>query len=259
MNDRRMNQVRRGKLQSIVKAGLLLLMGAAMTACAATTWKEEVLLHDGSKIVVERSVDRGGRHEIGQSPPIREQGLTFSLPANGEGVSWKSEFTADIGYANLQPMLLDVFQGTAYIVSDTVGCLSYNKWGRPNPPYVVLKYQNKQWLRVPLEELPAVIKTPNMIFGSPDDAVERSGKRFMSVEMIAEIRERYRQPEYKTILREPLAPERQCRVEFSNGIGTWLSVDWFRDEKDLSACVRVCERKGFNEATCPCGQFFKGN
>jgi len=40
--------------------------------------KEEVLLHDGSKLIVERTVERGGRHEIGQPPPIKVESL--SLP-----------------------------------------------------------------------------------------------------------------------------------------------------------------------------------
>jgi hypothetical protein len=44
----------------------LMILGGGMSACATggsgTSWKEEVLLHDGGKIVVERSVARhGGR------------------------------------------------------------------------------------------------------------------------------------------------------------------------------------------------------
>jgi hypothetical protein len=49
-----------------------------MSACAdGTSWKEEVLLHDGTKLIVERSVVRKGRHEIGQKPPIGEERLDF--------------------------------------------------------------------------------------------------------------------------------------------------------------------------------------
>lgn len=33
-------------------------------------------------ITVDRSVNRGGRHEIGQSPPISEQSLRFTIPPN---------------------------------------------------------------------------------------------------------------------------------------------------------------------------------
>ncbi len=56
-----------------------LVVVAEMSACAMVgalpfggdSWKEEVLLHDGSKIVVERMVKRGGRHEVGQKPPFK--------------------------------------------------------------------------------------------------------------------------------------------------------------------------------------------
>jgi len=98
-------------------------------------------------------------------------------------------------------MLVDIVKDTVYLVAAPMGCLSYNKWGRPNPPYVVFKYQDKEWKRIPLQELPAEIKTPNLIFSMPDIKVEESGKRFMSVEMIKAITESYKQPEYKTILR----------------------------------------------------------
>lgn len=69
-------------LKVLKTIGLALILGASLTACGAssTEWKEEVLLHDGSKIVVERSQSYGGRHEIGQSPAIKEQRITFTLP-----------------------------------------------------------------------------------------------------------------------------------------------------------------------------------
>jgi hypothetical protein len=39
---------------------------AGLFGLGGTSWKEEVLLHDGSTILVDRSVVRGGRHEIGR-------------------------------------------------------------------------------------------------------------------------------------------------------------------------------------------------
>ncbi|MDO8370010.1 MAG: hypothetical protein Q7S71_04815 [Candidatus Nitrotoga sp.] len=195
-------------LKQITKLGLILMMGVSMSADAGlfgfggTSWKEEVLLHDGQKIIVKRSVDRGGRHEIGQQPPIKEQSLTFSMPKTDERITWKSEFSEDIGLADFQPLLLDIFQGTAYVVTHPVGCLSYNKWGRPNPPYVIFKYQNKVWQRITIQELPTEIKTPNIIFGSPDNHAEKIGKSLITAETIQGINSTLTQPEYKTILRE---------------------------------------------------------
>jgi hypothetical protein len=188
----------------------LAILGAGMSAEAGlfglggTSWKEEVLLHDGSKIVVERSVKRGGKHELGQRPPIKEQSLTFTLPGTNESVTWDDNFTQDVGGANFLPMQLEIRKNTAYLVVYPMGCLSYNKWGRPNPPYVVFKYQGRSWQRIALQELPVEFKTPNLIFSSPDSEAEKTGQRIVSAETIKGVYAGYKQPEYKTILREPV-------------------------------------------------------
>lgn len=203
-----------------IKAGLLcislMILGGGMNACAGGTgWKEEVLLHDGGKIIVERWVERGGRHEIGQKPPYKEQSLSFTMPASSETITWEDHYSEDVGSANFLPMLLDISKSIPYLVVNPMGCLSYNKWGRPNPPYVIFKYDGKSWQRIQLQELPTEIKTPNLIFSMPDIKVEESGKRFMTAEMIRAITAEYRQPEYKTILREPLTREK-C-PQYSSG------------------------------------------
>jgi hypothetical protein len=137
-------------MKQIAKLGMLLMIGASMSACASflglggDSWKEEVLLHDGNKIIVERTVSRGGRHEIGQEPPIKEQSLSFILPGTNESVTWEDKFTEDIGGANFLPTLLDIHNSVAYLVVKPMGCMSYNKWGRPNPPYVIFKYGGKK-------------------------------------------------------------------------------------------------------------------
>jgi hypothetical protein len=208
-------------LKQIAKRGFLFLMGASMSAEAGLfgsgdfSWKEEALLHDRSKIVVSRTVERGGRHEIGQEPPIKEQSLTFAMPGTNENVVWHDKFTDDIGGANFLPMLLEVRKDAAYLVVHPMGCLSYNKWGRPNPPYVVFKYQGKAWIRVQLSELPNEFRTPNLIFSSPDHEAKKAGKPVVSAETIRALYEGYRQPEYKTILREAL-PKERC-PQYSSG------------------------------------------
>ena len=191
---------------------LVLTLGVSMSAEAGLfgfggdSWKEEVLLHDGSKIIVERAVERGGRHEVGQKPPYKEQRLSFALPGAKQTITWEDHYSQDLGQANFLPMALDISGGTPYLVAYPMGCLSYNKWGRPNPPYVIFQYQGKEWKRVPLEELPSEIKTPNVLFSMPDIEVERFGKRFITAEMIKGVIDGYKQPEFKAILREPVKP-----------------------------------------------------
>ena len=203
-------------LRAFTTIGLILTLGASMSAYAGlfglggTSWKEEVLLHDGSKIIVKRTVERGGRHEIGQKPPYKEQSLSFIMPGTNQRVTWEDHYSEDIGTANFLPMLLEIVKGTPYLVVHPMGCLSYNKWGRPNPPYVIFKYDGKEWQRITLPQLPIEIKTPNLIFSMPDIEVEKMGKQLIPAEMIKQIIDRYRQPEYKTILREALPVSELC-------------------------------------------------
>lgn len=191
-----------------------LLVVAEMSACAMVgalpfsgdSWQEEVLLHDGSKIVVDRMVKRGGRHEVGQKPSFTDQRLIFIMPGSSHTIMWEDHTSQDLGQANFLPMAVDISAGTPYLVVYPMGCLSYNKWGRPNPPYVVFRYQDKEWNRIPLHELPAEIATPNLIFSMPDVVVEKFGKRFITADMIKGVIAGYPQPEFKTIQREPVKP-----------------------------------------------------
>lgn len=199
------------KMLNITKFGLLLVIGFSMSACAGvpvlnhstSSWKEEVVLHDGNKVIVSRSATRGGRHEPFQRSSFYSQDLSFVMPITKEKVIWQDKFSEDINGANFLPMMLEIDQDIAYLVVNPLGCLSYNKWGRPNPSYIVFKYQNKVWNRISLQELPEALNTPNLIFSSPDDAAKKSGQRIVSAETIKALYAGYRQSEYKTILREP--------------------------------------------------------
>jgi hypothetical protein len=246
--------------------GAALAVGISIGACAGlpgaggTSWEEEVLLHDGSKIIATRSVSRGGRHEIGQDPPIREQSLTFTMPGTKERVTWEDTYSEDLGSGNFNVRLLDIFKSTAYVLASPAGCLSYNKWGRPNPPYVIFKYDGKAWQRIALTELPIEIKMPNLISSSPDTEVKKAGKRFMSAELVKQLNEGYGQPEYRSILREsiPNAGGGGCGEMVGNGKGAWEGIGWFKRQPSLDACLRYCTQRDFSDQYCPCDRLFKG-
>jgi hypothetical protein len=177
-----------------------------MSACAATTWKEEVLLHDGSTIIVTRSQGYGGRHEIGQKPPIREQEITFTVPSNNKTFTFKSEFSEDVGRANFILLALHIQNDTPYIVASPNLCLSYNKWGRPNPPYVVFKHDGKAWQRIPLTELPAEFKDINLVIETKNKEKILTAQPHVTAELVKKVNGNLTQPEYKGILREPVKP-----------------------------------------------------
>ena len=190
----------------------ILLMGATMNAhgflgFGGTNWQEEVLLHDGSKIVVKRSQSYGGRHEIGQTPPIKEQEITFTLPGTDKAITWKSEYSEDVGRANFKLLALHILAETPYIVATPNLCLSYNKWGRPNPPYVFFKYTGETWQRIQLSEFPAEFKELNVVIDTKTNEKTITAQSPVPAELVRKLNNRLTQPEFKTILREPLEKE----------------------------------------------------
>ncbi len=184
---------------------------AGLFGLGGTSWQEEVLLHDGDKIVVERSQSYGGRHEIGQPPPVKEHTMRFSLTGRSQIITWASEYGEDLGRTNFNLLALHVLNGMPYVVAEPNLCLSYNKWGRPNPPYVIFKYDRKTWQRLQLSELPIEFKTINLIVNNGrEEDIERAGKPlgYVPAAGIRAINSNLTQPEYKTILREPLPQQR---------------------------------------------------
>ncbi|MHB1116759.1 hypothetical protein [Sideroxydans sp.] len=259
-------------LQRISKLGLVLLLGASMNVCAGIlgfggdSWNEEVLLHDGQKIIAERSQTYGGRHEVGQALPIKEHTIKFTLPGSNQKLTWSSEYGEETGRTNFNLLALHVLNGTAYIVAEPNLCLSYNKWGRPNPPYVFFKYDGKGWQRIQLSELPAEFKTVNLDFGMTWAIRGREVKfdrgDLLLAETIARHNQESRQPEYRSILREVMkggeGSQVHCEILIPYGQGGWLGVDWFTDQPTLAACLKFCDTKNVNADACPCNSIFKG-
>jgi hypothetical protein len=255
------------KIISITKLCLLLLFTLTMTACAgvskygdtSTSWKEEVALHDGQTIIVKRIFKRGGRREPGQSPNAIYESLAFTLPNSRQTVVWENKKTEDIGNSNFRPLLIDVVDNTPYLVTNALGCLSYNKWGRPNPPYIIFKHDSNTWQRITVQELPTQLTTPNLIVNSADTVAAKSASNLITASAIKILNSQSIHAEYKTILREPVLKGEAIqgcpnliRVE-----GGWKSVDWFSKKPSLEACLNFCAKEKVDSKSCPCNQIFE--
>jgi hypothetical protein len=110
-----------------------------------------------------------------------------------------------------------------------VGCLSYNKWDRPNPPYVVFRYQGGEWKQIPVQELPAKMKVANVIISSPDNEVEMLRRKnkisgsYVTADLIQEVNREISTSYYmfRRIFREPLPGNMGCgeRIKYK---GYWI-------------------------------------
>ena len=196
------------RTEKVLLISSLLLLGSSCCSFGflgygdSASWKEEVQLHDGGKIMVKRWQSHGGRHELGQPLPIKDHSVTFSLPCSGSTITWKDEYSEDVGMANFLLLALHVRNGTPYLVTSPVGCLGYNKWGRPNPPYVFFKYDGTAWQRIGLEEFPAEFKDINLVIRSYGLEKKLIDQGLVSAEMVKKFNSDLTQPEYRTIIRE---------------------------------------------------------
>lgn len=226
---------------------------------STASWKEEVLLHDGSKIIVERWQKHGGRSEPGQEPGISDQSITFTIPGINKTVKWADEASVELaGRANFYILALHIVNATPFIITEPRLCLSYNKWGRPNPPYVIFKYENKEWKRIEITELPIEFKNINLVIETDDHEKELLKQDYVSAEMVQKLNKNlaHDYEKYKTIARTPLKGV-GCWKLIPKGNGGWLSIDWFSSKPNYEACLKFCRQKNVKNEDCPCDSLFK--
>jgi hypothetical protein len=176
------------------------------------TWKEEVLLHDGKKIIVGRSdtYDSSMNHEIGQGAPLAEHQTTFMIPGTSKTVIWKSDNRSFAEPEHLDLLSLDFLDGVPYVATTPNRSFAYIKWGRPNPPYVFFKYVG-EWKRISLEEFPEEFAI-NMVVTSLKNeqykkkvVAENATHGFVRAQIVAEINlEPGRSRLYYSIIRTPI-------------------------------------------------------
>jgi hypothetical protein len=238
-----------------------MMIGVSMSACSGSmSWKEEVKLHDGQVIISERHYNLAGFAYLDSSErtPLDET-VTFTLPSTNKKITWKNDFRDSVPEQNsLNHFRFDIVNSVPYLATYPAGCISYNKWGRPNPPQILFKYENEQWKRITLAELPPELigMTANVIVGRPASSLLKS---FYEVADVNAKNAPISTVEYKTILRDPIrsAGEGCIKTDYYGKAG-WLSPDWFTDQPSLKACLKFCDQKGISTDACPCNSIFKG-
>ena len=220
------------------------------------SWKEEVLLHDGSKIIVKRWQKLKGRHEIGQRPPVGEQYIKFTVPSTKKTITWRDEYSEDIGRSNFELFALHILKATPYIITSPRLCLSYNKWGRPNPPYVIFKFDGKKWNRIEMTELPTEFRNINLVINTEAHEKKLVNQGLISVEMVKQLNSSLTQAECKSIVRTPLKGVR-CMELIRNGNAGWMDIGGFKNKPSYKACFDECKKLLFDLKYCPCDRLFK--
>ena len=235
------------------------MVGSTISACSSTMrWKEEVKLHDGKVIVAKRDYNLAGYAYLDSSErtPLDET-VTFNLP-NGKSIIWKNDVRNSVPEQNsLNHFRFDIVDGVPYLATYPAGCIAYSKWGRPNPPQILFKYEGDQWIRITLDELPPELvgTTANVIVGRPASSLLKS---FYTVEGVNEKNHYISTPEYKTILREPIPHAWNCGEMIYDGHGGWQGTGFFSEQPSKEACFKYCEREEIPAQYCPCNRFFKG-
>lgn len=174
-------------------AGLL-----SLTACGKTIdWKQEVKLHDGRVIVVDRQ-----SNQESMSIPVRGileswQQISFIHPASGERIVW--DLPKGLGL-----WMLDIEDGKIWTVLKPQSVADYNNWSCPSPPWIVFRWQAGRWQQVSMGELPGVLTTPNTLAAAASDNPVSENK-FVSVEKFGGYLARL-DPEFRTISREKVNP-----------------------------------------------------
>ena len=149
-------------VSSFARALCVLVGIALLSSCLGKPtyrWNEEVQLHDGRVIVIERSVRTGEVPvEIGQPPGESDYTLTFKT-RDGKSVVWEAG-------KSLRPMTLDFSGEIPYVVATGITLTDYQANGCPKPPYFIFRFEAGGWVRIAYEQLPSSVRRANL-YSSP--------------------------------------------------------------------------------------------
>lgn len=240
-------------LTQIAKLGLLFIIGVSMNAEAgflglgnSASWQEEVLLHDGRKIIVERSQSYGGYPTIdSRERKVLDEEWTFENPDNHQPVAWKVGHRRPPEGESLMLMILGFANGTPYIATVAAGCIAYNHWGRPNPPYIFFRFDGKTWQRISAAEFPMELKEANVVVGGRMNPKDQAG----TLLPVAKIREDNRalEPHLRQLSREPVksAQTTDCEEQVYYK-GAWVGPGDSIGKRMMDRKSKASDKKNIN-------------
>lgn len=92
----------------IISLVLSLGLGMNVYGFDGASWKEEVLLHDGQKLIVKRSQTYGGYLEpASRERQLTEEGWEFTIPGTQQKVIWKNGFGKTPETSSVMLLMLD--------------------------------------------------------------------------------------------------------------------------------------------------------
>jgi len=241
------------------------MIGVSMLASAglfgnSKGWKEEVQLHDGRVLVIERHFNLGGFPTLdAREHRLLDETITFTLPESKQKVVWKTEFDDRVAEPNsVGPLLLDIVDGVPYLATSPAGCIAFNKWKRPNPPYILFKYVNAAWQQITMDEFPAILERANLMNMPASSQL----KPYYDVAAVkAKLADGRIAAYAKTIMRVSTpgdgGPATNCgeMIRVKDG---WEGTGFFSGQPSKVACLKYCERKEVSAQDCPCDRLFKG-
>lgn len=264
----------KGRMNNKTSIGMIaLLVSVAMlvtsiNACGffnTASWKEEVLLHDGSKIIVKRWQKLKTVYSLEPSSLINEQSISFKLPGTNKKIVWKDGATKDIWMSvNFKLVALHIKDNIPYLITSPYGCMSFNKWGRPNPAYVIFRYEGEGWKIIEFADLPSEFKTVNLIQSTMSYKHKKEigfWHRLLTADKIKALNKEGNKLEiYKTIVRTPYKGGGQdgCPEMIYNGSG-WMGIDYFNTKATYEECLNECKKILVHPEYCPCGKLFPNN
>ena len=131
------------KRRTLIGLVLLLMIlggGYAWFDYRFPSWKEEVVLPDGRKIVVKQ------RRDFIEGYGTRKTWLTFSLPEMGGERTWEED---------MQPILVTVSkEGRVYVVGWPSGEKQMARYRHPRYGYVAFQWEKETFERVPFTSIP---------------------------------------------------------------------------------------------------------